>query len=101
MSAISRKKTVFIAGLILILIVIVSVSRNKDKLLPEENIDVSFSEEDLGSLGEALESLDFEDLEGFTGEDDYYVGFSLEDLENLGSALEGLEFEDLGGLSES
>lgn len=102
MSFISRKKSVIVAGILLVLMVTIGVNlKAGDNSQSDDGIDVSFSEEDLDSLSKALEGLEFDDLGGLTGEDVSGVGFSEEDLDSLGAALEGLEFEDLGGLIEN
>lgn len=100
MPSINRRNTAIILGLVLIVVVAIGVSRGPKKELVEE-VDVSFSENELDILGESIESLEFEDLVGLSGSAIMEVEISEEDLDILGEAIEGLEFEDLGGLTEN
>lgn len=66
-----------------------------------EEINIPFTEQELNKLGNALENLEFDDLEGLTVDDFSIISFKEADLDSLEQALQGLEFEDLGGLSEN
>lgn len=118
MSILSKRNTVIVVGILLVIIVLGVRARNSQQPdLPggetppdaskDEESDIldSLSQEDLDKLKTALEALEFEDLGGLS-EDDYQdegqeiIGaISQEDLDKLKEALESLEFEDLGGLT--
>jgi hypothetical protein len=88
-----------VIGLLLILVVFVGAKRQVNEIT--EEIDVPFTEEELNSLGNALENLEFDDLGGLTGDDFSSLSFDEADLDSLEQALQGLEYEDLGGLTEN
>ena len=66
---------------------------NKDK--PK----VSFTESNLKTLENKIQSLEVEDLGGLTGGNLSAIQFSTQDLDQLGSKIDGLNFDDLEGLS--
>ena len=116
MSITSKRSTVIVVGILLVIIILGVRARQKPELPGEEappdvseedgsSILDSLSQEELDQLRVVLEALEFEDLGGLS-EDDYQgevpdtIGsISQEDLDRLREALEALEFEDLGGLS--
>jgi hypothetical protein len=101
MSFNSIKGKILVAVSIAILVLVVASSlRPREKHPKDQGLTISFSEVDLVKLGDALESLEFEDLGGFLEENSSVLGFTEEDLNSLANALNELEFEDLGGLQD-
>ena len=118
MSIISKRSTILVVGVLLVIIVLgVRLRQSQKPELPDgegptdasegekSSILDSLSQEELDQLRIVLEALEFEDLGGLS-EDDYQddvpdtIGsISQEELDRLREALEALEFEDLGGLS--
>lgn len=93
----TRKNSIVLVAAALILVIGFGAARQR--LTPKDKVEVHFTESDLDTLESQITGLEFEDLEGLTGEGTSLVGFSSEDLDRLGAALESLEFEDLEGLT--
>ena len=96
MPVLSKRNSVIVIGLLVILAVAIGASRKK-QVTP--NLDVEVSEDDLDVLGDSLEDLEFDDLEGLTDEE--YLGITESDFDSLEDALKNLDFEDLEGLSDN
>ena len=96
MPVLSKRNSVIVIGLLVILAVAIGASRKKQVTL---NLDVEVSEDDLDVLGDSLEDLEFDDLEGLTDEE--YLGITESDFDSLEDALKNLDFEDLEGLSDN
>jgi hypothetical protein len=101
----NRRKSVIFLGLFVIIIAIGATRGPKKE--PVNMIEVSFSESELDNLGESIESQEFDDLVGLSGdgvedliEEVPNVRLTELDLDKLGELLEELQFEDLGGLNE-
>ncbi len=83
-------------GVLLLVMVSVGASNRKQE---DSIVEVDVSLDDLDSLGEALNDLSFEDLEGLP--EDNGLGISDVDLDLLGEALNNLNFDDLEGITDN
>ena len=95
LSKLAGKRLIILLVVVLGVLVVAGLGRKGSVELVD---DVSFSESDLDTLGEELDELSFDDLEGLSNGTG--VGFSEFDLDVLGEALDQMSFEDLGGLTE-
>ena len=93
----TRKNVILLVAAVLIIAIGYGAARRI--LVPENIVEVPFTESDLDTLESELEGIEFDDLEGLTANGPSLVGFSSEDLDRLGEILESLEFEDLEGLT--
>ena len=96
MPALSKKNGVIVLGLLVIIAVSIGASRKKQV---ESGLDLGVSEEELDVLGDSIEGLEFDDLEGLS--DGNGLGISEDDLDSLEDALKNLDFEDLEGLTDN
>ena len=94
-----NKRTLIILGAALLIIIGLGAtwmrSNTKDK--PK----LSFTEDNLKTLENKLQSLEVEDLGGLAGDNLSAIQFSTQDLDQLGSKIDALTFDDLEGLSSS
>ena len=95
MSALSKRNSIIVLGLLFIIAISVGASRKKQS----ESLDLGVSEDDLDVLGDSLEALEFDDFVGLS--DGNGLGISEEDLNSLEDALKNLDFQDLEGLSDN
>ena len=96
MPTLSKKNGVIVLGLLVIIAVSIGASRKKEV---EPGLDLGVSEEELDVLGDSIEGLEFDDLEGLT--EGNGLGISEDDLDSLEDALKNLDFEDLEGLTDN
>lgn len=96
MPALSKRNSIIAIGILVILAVSISASRRKQDA---PGLELGFSEDDLEVLGDSIEGLEYDDLEGISGEED--LGISEDDLDSLEDELNNLDFEDLEGLSDN
>ena len=100
MSSLSKRNIVIVVGVLVLAGLSFGASRGS-KLELEDDMDVSFSEDDLVSLGDSIEGLEFDDLGGLSDGGAGGLDISEDDLDSLEDALNDLHFEDLEGLSDS
>jgi hypothetical protein len=96
MPVLSKRNSVIVIGLLVILAVTIGASRKK-QVTPSLEIEVS--EDDLNVLSDSLEDLEFDDLEGLSDEEYFVITES--NFDSLEDELNNLYFEDLGGLSDN
>ena len=96
MPALSKKNGVIVLGLLVIIAISIGASQKKQV---EPGLDLGVSEEELDVLGDSIEGLEFDDLEGL--DDGNGLGISEDDLDSLEDALKNLDFEDLEGLTDN
>ena len=94
-----KKATVSIIVIILILIIGVGATRRNKPT--EQKVDLPFTENELDALGNKINSLEIEDIQGLNPDNSTIISFTLNELDNLGSSIENLDFEDLEGLSST
>jgi hypothetical protein len=96
MPALSKRNGVIALGLLVLIAVSIGAYRRK-QVAP--GLELGVSEDDLDVLGDSLEDLEFDDLEGISEEED--LGINEDDLDSLEDALNNLDFEDLEGLTDN
>jgi hypothetical protein len=106
MPSLSKRNSILIIGLVLIILAI-GASQGQKQEITDEKDQLAFSEDDLNNLGKSIGDLEFDDLGGLSfdestdpDENGTYIELTEIDLDWLGELLQGLEFEDLGGLTE-
>jgi len=96
MPYVSRRNGAILLALLVILVVSVGAYRKQQGDL---GLDIGVSEAELDELGDSIEELAFDDLEGVSERNG--LGISEDDLDSLEEALNNLDFEDLEGLSDN
>ena len=96
MPALSKRNSVIVLGVLILITVSIGALRKKQV---DPSLELGVSEDDLEVLGDSLEELEFDDLEGISGEEE--LGIDEDDLDSLEDALNNLDFEDLEGLTDN